>query len=198
MPKLIDRLPAPLANRLRTRFGKQFVRFAMVAVLSLGASEIALFAFIGPLHMTGGVSGVCAGAVGALVSYFLSRRAWGRSGRPDILRETIPFWAVSAGAWLVLGLATKLGLYVAHSLDLHHIKRHLVVGGIYFLANCFTFLVRFLIFHYVLFADGGRLGSRTAGGRRREAQPTTGVIEAESLAPVTVPASSDDAADRHH
>ena len=46
MPKLIDRLPAPLANRMRTRAGTQFVRFAMVAVLSLGASEIALFAFI--------------------------------------------------------------------------------------------------------------------------------------------------------
>jgi putative flippase GtrA len=99
MPKLIDRLPAALANRLRTRFGTQFVRFAMVAVLSLGASEIALFAFIGPLHLTGGVSGVSAGAIGAIVSYLLSRRAWGRAGRPDILRETLPFWLVSVGAW---------------------------------------------------------------------------------------------------
>jgi len=194
MPKLIDRLPAPLANRLRTRFGTQFVRFAMVAVLSLGASEIALFAFIGPLHMTGGVSGVCAGAIGALVSYFLSRRAWGRTGKPNILRETIPFWLVSAGAWLVLGLATKLGLYVAHSLDLHHLKRHLVVGGIYFLANCFTFMARFLIFHYILFSDGGSGGGGARRGSHRKAETTTGVIEAESLSPVTVPASSDEIA----
>lgn len=192
MPKLIDRLPAALANRLRTRFGAQFVRFAMVAVLSLGASEIALFAFIGPLHLTGGVSGVSAGAIGAIVSYLLSRRAWGRSGRPDILRETLPFWLVSVGAWLVLGLATKLGLHVATSLHLHHLRRHLVVGGIYFLANCVTFMVRFLIFHYVLFADGG--GSK-GGSRRRRTQPSAGVIEAESLSPVTVPASSDDPGD---
>jgi putative flippase GtrA len=192
MPKLIDRLPAALANRLRTRFGTQFVRFAMVAVLSLGASEIALFAFIGPLHLTGGVSGVSAGAIGAIVSYLLSRRAWGRSGRPDILRETLPFWLVSVGAWLVLGLATKLGLQVAASLHLHHLRRHLVVGGIYFLANCVTFMVRFLIFHYVLFADGG---GPKGGGRRRRTQPSAGVIEAESLSPVTVPASSDDPGD---
>lgn len=191
MPKLIDRLPAALANRLRTRFGMQFVRFAMVAVLSLGASEIALFAFIGPLHLTGGVSGVSAGAIGAIVSYLLSRRAWGRSGKPDILRETLPFWLVSVGAWLVLGLATKLGLHVATSLHLHHLRRHLVVGGIYFLANCVTFMVRFLIFHYVLFADGGT----KSGGRRRKTQAPAGVIEAESLSPVTVPASSEDPGD---
>jgi putative flippase GtrA len=193
MPKLIDRLPAALANRLRTRFGTQFVRFAMVAVLSLGASEIALFAFIGPLHMTGGVSGVSAGAIGAIVSYLLSRRAWGRSGKPDILRETVPFWLVSVGAWLVLGLATKLGLHVALSLHLHHLRRHLVVGGIYFLANCVTFMARFLIFHYVLFADG-RLKARG----QRKPSPSEDLINAESLSPVTVPASSADPADPRH
>jgi len=178
MPKLIDRLPAAAANRLRTRAGTQFVRFALVALVSLGASEIALFAFIGPLHLTGGVSGVSAAIIGAIVSYFLSRWAWERKGRPNVLRETIPFWLVSVGAWLVLGLATKLGLHVAGSLKLHHLERHLVVGGIYFLANCVTFMARFLIFHYVLFADRAR-------------KAPVGMIETESLSPVTVPASSE-------
>jgi putative flippase GtrA len=195
MPKLIDRLPAALANRLRTKVGTQFARFALVAIVSLGASEIALFAFIGPLHLTGGVSGVSAAIVGAVVSYFLSRWAWERKGRPNFLRETIPFWLVSVGAWLVLGLATKLGLHIATSLDLHHLKRHLVVGGIYFLANCITFMVRFLIFHYVLFADG----RGTKGGAQRSgAQPSEDLIKAESLSPVTVPASSDDPDDPRH
>jgi len=184
MPKLIDRLPAALANRLRTRFGTQFVRFALVAVVSLGASEIALALFIGPMHMTGGVSGVSAAVVGAIVSYFLSRRAWGRTGRPNVLRETIPFWLVSVAAWLVLGLATKLGLAIAHSLGLHHLERHVVVGGIYFVANCVTFLARFLIFHYFLFADRDAKGG--------PGQPPSGPIETESLSPVTVPAASQD------
>ncbi len=182
MPKLTDRLPAPLANRLRTRLGTQFVRFALVAAVSLGASEIALGLFIGPMHLTGGVSGVSAAIVGAIVSYFLSRRAWERKGKPNLLRETIPFWLVSVGAWLVLGLATKLGLHIATALHLHHLKRHLVVGGVYFLANCVTFVVRFLIFHYVLFVDRDK---------RRQGQPSD-LIETESLSPVTVPASSQD------
>jgi putative flippase GtrA len=183
MPNLIDRLPAPVANRLRTRFGKQFLRFALVAVLSLGASELALAIMIGPLKMTGGVSGVSAAVVGSIVSYFLSRKAWDRKGRPNFWRETIPFWLVSIGAWLVLGLATKLGVHLAAGE--HHLVRHLIVGGTYFLANCLTFVIRFLIFHYFLFAD-----------RTRQGTPA-GVIEAESLSPVTVPASSDEEQNPH-
>jgi len=184
MPKLIDRLPAVVANRLRTRFGTQFVKFALVAAVSLGASEIALGLFIGPLHMTGGISGFLAAVVGAIVSYFLSRRAWGRKGRPNVVRETIPFWLVSVASWLVLGLATKLGLAIAHSLDLHHLARHVVVGGVYFLFNCVTFLVRFLIFHYFLFAE--------PNGKGATGQPVSSLIETESLSPVTVPAASQD------
>lgn len=186
MPKLIDRLPAAVANRLRTRVGTQFVRFALVALVSLGASEVALFAFIGPLHLTGGVSGVSAAIIGAIVSYFLSRWAWERKGRPSVLRETIPFWLVSVGAWVVLGLATKLGLRIATTLHLHHLERHLVVGGIYLVANCLTFVARFLIFHYFLFSDRSGRGPR----------PPVGAIDTESLSPVTVPASSQDPDDQ--
>ncbi len=180
MPKLIDRLPAALANRLRTKFGTQFVRFAAVAAVSLVSSQIVLAILI-ELHVTGGISGVSAGITGSIVSYFLSRKAWGRKGKPSLLRETIPFWMVSIGAWLVLGLATKLGLRIAVSLDARHFKEHLIVGGVYFLANCLTFVIRFLIFHYLLFAD-----------RSSKADVPAGPIETESLSPVTVPASSDE------
>jgi len=167
MPNVIDKLPAGLANRLRTRLGKQFSRFVLVAAVSLAVSEFALFLFTELLHLTGGISGVSAAALGALASYLMSRWAWERRGRPNVLRETIPFWIVSAGAWLVLGLATKLGLYVARTVGAHGFKHFLIVGGIYFLANCVTFVTRFLIFHYVLFAD-------------RKPEP----VEAESLSPI--------------
>ncbi|HUC56352.1 MAG TPA: GtrA family protein [Streptosporangiaceae bacterium] len=183
MQKLIDRLPAALASKLRTRFGAHFLRFVVVAVVSLGVSELALAILIGPLHVTAGTSGVSAAIAGAIVSYFLSRWAWKRKGRPNVLRETIPFWLVSVGAWLVLGLATKLGVAIARDMDLHHFERHLVVGGVYFIANCITFVLRFLIFHYVLFADKN--------------QPV-GPIENESLSPVSVPVSSTDESGEQH
>ena len=176
MPNLTDKLPAAVANRLRTRLGKQFSRFALVAVVSLAASEIALFVVTELLHLTGFVSGVSAAAVGALTSYVMSRWAWQRKGRPDVLRETIPFWIVSAGAWIVLGLATKLGLYIARATGATGFKHFMCVGGVYFLANCVTFVGRFLIFHYVLFAD--RAGK--------------GPVEAESLTPVAATVSAAD------
>jgi len=170
MPNFIDKLPAGLANRLRTRLGKQFSRFVLVAAVSLAVSEFALFLFTEMLHLTGGISGVSAAALGALASYLMSRWAWERKGRPNVLRETIPFWIVSAGAWLVLGLATKLGFYVANTVvGAHGFKHFAIVGGIYFLANCLTFVSRFLIFHYVLFAE-----------RNAKAEP----VEAESLSPI--------------
>ncbi|HEX9031316.1 MAG TPA: hypothetical protein VF834_05685 [Streptosporangiaceae bacterium] len=176
MPNLVDKLPAALGNRLRTRAGRQFVRFALVAAASLGTSEVALFFFTSVAHWTYGVSGVCAAIVGAIVSYFLSRWAWQRRGMPNVLRETIPFWLVSVGAWLVLGLATKLGHQIAKSMGVHGFKHFVVVGGVYFLANCLTFVARFLIFHFVLFADRGAKGP----------------VEAESLTPVAATVTTSD------
>jgi putative flippase GtrA len=181
MPKLIDKLPAAIGSRLRTRFGKQFSRFAIVAIVSLAASEIALFVFTMLVHMTYGASGVLAAVVGAVVSYILSRWAWQRKGRPDVLRETLPFWIVSAGAWLVLGVATKLGHHLATSMGVHGFKHFIVVGGIYFIANCLTFFTRFLIFHFVLFADRGA---------------KSGPPESETLSPIGASvAGSDDKQD---
>ncbi len=185
MPNLIDKLPTAVGNRLRTRLGRQFSRFAVVAVVSLGASELALFVFTELMHMTGGISGVSAAAIGALTSYLMSRWAWRRKGRPNVLRETIPFWIVSAGAWIVLGLATKLGLRIAASAGATGFRHFMIVGGVYFLANCVTFVLRFLIFHYVLFADrGGNAGAAGPG--------PGGGIEAESLSPIGAIAAEDD------
>lgn len=91
----------------------------------------------------------------AAVSYVLSRWAWERKGRPDLLRETLPFWVISITVWVILGLTTKLANSWAVSDGLHHLERHLVVNGAYLIMNCVTFVIRFLIFHKVLFANKG-------------------------------------------
>ena len=84
-----------------------------------------------------------------------------------MLKETLPFWIVSVAAWIVLGLATKLGVHWAASQPRGGLEWHLVVNGTYFAANVLTFFARFLIFHYVLFADRGSSGGVGAG-----AEPT--------------------------
>ncbi len=149
-------VPARIERKLRTEAGNRFTRFAGVAVVGVVTSQVMLAILVGPVQLSAGLSGVLASMTAALVSYILSRWAWERKGRPDFLRETVPFWLVSAGVWVVLGLTSHYASVWAHSMDYTHWRRHLAVQGAYFLMNCVTFIVRFLIFHHVLFANKDR------------------------------------------
>jgi hypothetical protein len=148
-------MPAPVKRRLETDAGKRFTRFLPVAVAALASSQITLSILTG-FNMTAGKAALCASVVGAGVSYMLSRWAWDRRGRPDLLRETVPFWLVSFAVWGFLSVTTHYAGAWAKAHDLHHLERHLVVQGTYLVANCVTFVSRFLIFHYVLFAKRRR------------------------------------------
>jgi putative flippase GtrA len=146
-------VPAPVERKLRTEAGTRFTRFVPVAIAALITSQVVLGLLTGPVDLSAGVSGVIAAMCAALVSYVLSRWAWERKGRPDLLRETLPFWAVSIAVWIILGLTSHFASVWAHSMGYTHFKKHLVVQGAYFLMNCVTFVARFLIFHYILFAN---------------------------------------------
>ncbi|HXP18380.1 MAG TPA: hypothetical protein VN840_01925 [Streptosporangiaceae bacterium] len=185
MPQLLDRLPPVLANRLRTRLGTQFTRFALVAVVSLAASELTL-AIALLADATGGVATLLGWLVGAITSYVLSRWAWQRKGRPDLLKETLPFWIISAGTGIVLTTTGHIAGKFANHHHLPDLEKVAVVGGAYLVMNFVTFVTRFLIFHYVLFAD------RTAkDGRSGPAEPVDAESVAEAIGVVTVPAASD-------
>ena len=148
-----NRFIAPVWAKLRTKVGVHFTRFAGVAIAALATSEILLSICNGVFHMTATPAALISTFAGAAVSYVLSRWAWERKGRPDVLRETLPFWVISAVVWVILLLATKLGYHIATWLGLTGWKHVLVVDVVYFLANIVTFLVRFVIFHYILFTD---------------------------------------------
>src|ERR1700683_2913829 len=149
------RLVTGVRDKLRTKLGVRFTRFVGVAAASLAATEIALTICNGVFHMTSTPSAVVAWFVGAVVSYVLSRWAWERKGKPDVLRETVPFWVISALVLVVLTLANKFGYDSANWLGLqrHGIKHVRWVAFIWLVANFITFALRFVIFHYVLFTD---------------------------------------------
>jgi putative flippase GtrA len=146
-------VPARLERKLRTEAGKRFSRFVLVAAVGVITSQVVLGLLTGPVNLTAGASGVIASMTAALVSYLLSRWAWERTGRPDLLRETVPFWLVSAAVWAILGLTSHFASVWAHAEGYTHLKKHLVVQGAYLLMNCVTFVARFLFLHYVLFAN---------------------------------------------
>ena len=153
-------LPSPVRRRLETKAGRQFLRFVPVSLAALASSQVALIVFLGPVGLTAGTAGFLAALIGAAVSYVLSRWAWGRKGRPDLLRETLPFWIVSVAAWTFLSFASHEASLWSRSMGHSHWERVAVVEVVYFLANCLTFVARFLIFHYILFARprGGPAG----------------------------------------
>jgi putative flippase GtrA len=155
MAALLRLLPAPIRRKFEGETGRRFARFVIVALAAVIATQVALVVFLDGADMTAGISGGLAAMVGAAVSYVLSRWAWERKGRPHLLKETVPFWIVSVASWIVLGLATKLGVHLAGPNAQHNLKWHLVVNGTYLCGNVLTFVARFLIFHYVLFADRG-------------------------------------------
>lgn len=160
-----------LRRKLRGALSVRFVRFAGAAAAALTATEIALTIGNGVFHLTATPAALVSWFAGAVVSYALSRWAWNRKGRPDVLRETIPFWAISVLVIVILTLANKLGYHSARWLHLTGARHVLWVDFIWLLANCGTFVLRFAIFHYVLFRDRtdgpretGAPASAAAGG----------------------------------
>jgi putative flippase GtrA len=200
-------LPLSLRRKLRTETGNRFARFVPAAVAAVITSQILLAVLNGPFGVSAGTSAIIASMVAAGVSYLMSRWAWERKGRPDLLRETLPFWAVSIGVWLLLGLTTHFASVWAHSMDLHHWRRVLVVNGAYFLANCVTFVTRFVIFHYLLFNDrqgkarhagpaGGKASNADVGGSKADVGGGAADSEQEALAFVPAPTPVRGRADR--
>ena len=169
-------VPAPIERKLRTEAGKRFGRFLPVAVVAVITSQLMLGLLTGPVNLSAGTSGVIASMTAALVSYLLSRWAWERKGRPDLLRETLPFWIVSIAVWVILGLTSHYASVWAHSMGYTHWQKHLVVQGAYFVMNCFTFIGRFLIFHYVLFVnkDKDEEAAASVGADLSTAEPEEG------------------------
>ena len=150
-----SRLPEPLRRWAASPGARRLLRFAPAAALALATTQITYFICFSVLAMTGRTAGAAGWLAGVVVSYAVSRWAWERKGKPRVFRETLPFVAVSLVVGIVLTEASHFGYREAAVLGLHGAAHDAFVQGFYLAANCFTFLTRFVIFHFVLFADKG-------------------------------------------
>jgi putative flippase GtrA len=160
MALVTHRLGETITRKARSKLGIRFGRFAVAAITAFVTTEVTYTICAGLLNLTSTWSTLIAWFSGALVSYVLSRWAWKRKGRPNLLKETLPFWVVSAMVIVVLELANKFGYHSASWMQLRGIERVLYLDAVYGVANIGTFLLRFLFFHYVLFA--GSAGAAAA------------------------------------
>jgi putative flippase GtrA len=152
MALVTNRLGETITRKARSKLGIRFGRFAIAAIAAFVTTEVTYTICAGPLNLTSTWATLIAWFSGALVSYVLSRWAWKRKGRPNLLKETLPFWVVSAMVIVVLELAIKFGYHSAEWMNLTGAERVLYLDAVYGVANVGTFLLRFLFFHYVLFA----------------------------------------------
>ena len=170
MALVTSRLSDTLTEKARSKLGIRFGRFTVAAIAAFATTEVVLTICAGPLDLTATWASLISWFSGALVSYVLSRWAWKRKGRPSLLKETVPFWIVSAMVVVILLLATKFAYHSASWLNLSGAERVLYVDAVYGTANIGTFLLRFLFFHYVLFAGSP---GRPAPGAAEEALVST-------------------------
>lgn len=153
MTRPVPGIVLAVQRRFRTTVGKRFSRFFVAAIAAVVASQVTLAFCLGYLHWTAGRSALAAWVAGAGTSYLVSRWAWERKGRPHLLKETIPFWLVAIAVAAILTSTTKFANQRAIAMGLTHTQQVMFDGAAYFLANTVTFLLRFALFHYVLFAD---------------------------------------------
>ena len=181
-----NRPAARVWRKAHTTLGIRFGRFAIAAISAFATSEIVYVICAAPLGLSSTKATLVGWFSGVVVSYVLSRWAWERKGRPNLLRETVPFCVVSAIVIVVLELADKyLGYHMATRWDLHGTERALYLAAVYGVANLFTFLVRFVFFHYVLFARSPEPPSRVEEAvASADSGPEPFVVAAESTGPM--------------
>jgi putative flippase GtrA len=170
MALVTNRISDTITRKARGKLGIRFGRFAVAAIAAFATTEIVFTICAGPLNLSATWATLIAWFSGALVSYALSRWAWKRTGRPSLLKETLPFWVVSAMVVAILTLANKFGYHSAGWMRLHGVERVLYLDAVYGVANLGTFVLRFLFFHYVLFASSA---GRPAPAASEEALAST-------------------------
>jgi len=181
-----SRLGETLVRKARSTLGIRFGRFAVAAISAFATSEIVYVICASPLRLSSTKATLVGWFAGVVVSYVLSRWAWERKGRPSLLKETVPFCVVSAIVIVVLELADKyLGYHPATWWHLHGAERALYLALVYGVANLFTFLIRFVFFHYVLFAGSPqRPTTAEEAVVSTDSGPEPFVVAAESTGPM--------------
>ena len=151
-----DLVPGPLRSKLQSEAGKRFMRFVPVSLAALASSQITLAVLVGVAQVAAGrrrVRGLHRGRGRQLRAEPLGVGAQGPPGPAP--RDAAVLDRVDRRVELPV-VHQPRGEHLVPAHGPHRLLEHVaVVNGAYFLANCFTFVARFVIFHYVLFASHG-------------------------------------------
>ncbi|WP_283134074.1 GtrA family protein [Rhizohabitans arisaemae] len=144
------------------RVRRAFTRYTLGSVAAFAASWLVLTLLYG-LRLAGPeVAAVAAWTAGAVVNYVLNRRwAWNRRGRAPV-RELLPYWLTAFASLIIGALATGAADRLASEYLLTGVARVAFVGAAYLGTYGVLFLVKFCLFHYIIFSDRSADGESSA------------------------------------
>ena len=125
------------------------VRFSRYAVGSVAATLLSQLTLTG-LFWLGGVNATTASLVafvaGAIPNFVLNWKwTWGRSGRPALLRELVPYLAIIIGGGLAATALTTLTDHVLAPLVTDRGARTLVLDAAYLSSYAVLFVLKFAL-----------------------------------------------------
>ena len=135
-------------------WGRRVVRYSLVSLVSVAASQSVLAVAFGLLHWTAQLANVVACAVAAVPSFHLNRSwAWGRRGRSHLLREVAPFWALAFLGLAFSTWAADFGSTMARHAAASHAVTTAMVMASSLLAFGLLWIGKFAIFNVLLFTE---------------------------------------------
>ena len=94
--------PAACVRFLKTPTGQKLIRYSMVSVVGIVATQALIIVLHAGLKWGDVATNIGAVAISAIPAYYLNRAwVWGKRGKSHLTKEVIPFWAF-AFAGLVL------------------------------------------------------------------------------------------------
>jgi putative flippase GtrA len=146
----------------QTHEGRKLIRFTSVSVISTIVSQALILVFYGLTGWMGVVAAtVVANCLATIPAYNLNRRwTWGKSGKSHLMKEVVPFWAMSclgiAGSYFMSLLAKHIvnGTYFVplvngHLQHHHHVIATLIVMAANFLAFAIFWVLKLLVFNRI-------------------------------------------------
>jgi putative flippase GtrA len=134
-----------------THEGKKLIRFTSVSLVSTATSQLGIFLFYGVFHWWGVVEAtLIANVIATIPSYNLNRKwTWGKSGRSHLVKEILPFWAISLCGITCSFFFSFGARYLVRHHDWPHAIDTLIVMAVNFLAFAIFWVLKLLIFNRI-------------------------------------------------
>jgi putative flippase GtrA len=150
--------PRPRAARLRAHpWTPKIAKYTTGSVVATVVGQLTFLVMYGSGVAGPRVSTLVAFLAAAVPNYWLSRHwAWRRRGRPDLLRELLPYLATILLNLALATLATSAAEARVQDLTDDRVVQVAVVTLTYTATYGLLFVGKFLVFEYLLFGDRSR------------------------------------------